>query len=199
MELQSTTPLRVRLREEIDAAILAAAEDAIGDVGLQEARIELIAARAGVSVGTIYNHFKDRTALVQALFDSRGHRLRELLGSALEAADGHPLRVQVRALIWATVEHGLAHRRLFVSLLRENHGPARIRPPEVTQAALRESAAAVIERARRAGELREDPHAVFAGALVALARKAFAAAVDGQGSEGEVDALTELFARGVSR
>lgn len=199
MELQSPTPLRVRLREGIDAAILAAAEDAIGELGLQEARIELIAARAGVSVGTIYNHFKDRTALVQALFDSRGHRLRELLGSALEAADGRPLRVQVRALIWATVEHGLAHRRLFGALLRENHGPARIRPPEVTQAALREGASAVIERARRAGELREDPHDVFAGALVALARKAFAEAVDGHGSAGEVDALTELFARGVVR
>lgn len=191
--------LRDRLKEETASAILAAAEATIGEAGLHGARIELIAAHAGVSVGTIYNHFKDRTALVQALFDSRGGRLREMLQSALEAAQGHPLRVQVRALLWATVEHGLAHRRLFAALLHENHGPARIRPPEVTRAALAVRSAAVIERASAAGELREDPQGVFSEALVALARQAFANAVDGRGNEAEVDALTELFVRGVAR
>lgn len=196
---QQTSRLRDRLKEETASAILAAAEATIGEAGLHGARIELIAAHAGVSVGTIYNHFKDRTALVQALFDSRGARLREMLQSALEAAHGHPLRVQVRALLWATVEHGLAHQRLFASLLHENHGPARIRPPEVTRAALADCSAAVIERASAAGELREDPQGVFSEALIALARQAFANAVDGRGNEAEVDALTELFVRGVAR
>lgn len=191
--------LRDRLREETAASILAAAEAVIAEEGLHAARIERIAAEAGVSVGTIYNHFKDRTALVQALFDSRGERLGGMVESALAAASGRPLAVQVRAILWAVVEHGLAHRSLFSALLDEHHGPARIRPPEVTQKALARGTAEVVARGLAAGELREDPQGVFAEALTAIARQAFACAVDGCASQEKVDALTGLFVRGVSR
>lgn len=191
--------LRDRLREETAATILDAAERVIAAEGLHAARIELIAAHAGVSVGTIYNHFKDRTAVVQALFDSRGGRLAEMLEAALHSVEGRPLALQVRAVLWAVVEHGLAHRALFSSLLEEHHGPARIRPPDVTREALAKAAAEVTARGRGSGELRDDPAGVFAEALTALARQAFACAVDGRANEPQVDALTELFVRGVSR
>jgi len=58
--------LRDRLREEANRAILTAAEEVFSEEGLG-ARMEQIAARAGVAVGTLYNHFQDRGALVNAL------------------------------------------------------------------------------------------------------------------------------------
>ena len=59
--------LRHRLREETVSAILEAAEHEFASDGLHAARMERIAARAGVAVGTLYNHFDDREALVLAL------------------------------------------------------------------------------------------------------------------------------------
>jgi AcrR family transcriptional regulator len=54
--------------------ILAAAEDVFDDQGL-DAGMEAIAAQAGVAVGTLYNHFADRRALVEALLDARRTQL----------------------------------------------------------------------------------------------------------------------------
>lgn len=193
------TTLRGRLRDGTAAAILSAAEAVIAEEGLGAARIERIAAQAGVSVGTIYNHFQDRTALVQALFDSRGANLRRMMDEALATSEGQPAAVQVRALLRSVVEHGREHGQLFSALLRENHGPARIRPPDITRLALAECAALVVARGIASGELREDTDRVLPEALTALTRQAFACAVDGRGSEAEVDALAAFFVRGASR
>lgn len=195
----SSTRLRARLREETAAAILSAAERVIGEEGLQSARIELIAAYAGVSVGTIYNHFKDRTALVQALFDSRGFRMAEQFEVALAATAGAPAREQVRALFEAVVLHGRQHGLLFASLVRENHGPSRIRAPAISRTAFAMSAAAVVSRAIATGEFREDPSHVFPEALVGLLRQALACAIEGRGTPEEIDSMTDLFIRAVSR
>lgn len=195
----SATRLRARLREETAAMILAAAEKAIGEEGLHAARIERIAAHAGVSVGTIYNHFKDRTALVQALFDSRGHRMAELIERRLAAAAEAPAREQVRALFEAVVEHGRQHGPLFAALLRENHGPSRIRAPAISRTAFAMAASAVVSRAIARGEFREDPNHVFPEALTGLLRQALACAIEGRGSPEEIGAMTDLFVRGVAR
>src|SRR5919201_3557298 len=63
--------LRERLRAETGRAIAAAAEETFAANGVREARIEEIAARAGVSVGTVYNHFEDREALLNGLVERR--------------------------------------------------------------------------------------------------------------------------------
>src|ERR671934_3088172 len=73
-------PLRARLREETNKAILQAAEQVFGAQGAGGARMEDIAARAGVAVGTLYNHFHDRDALLSELLASR----REDLAGRLE-------------------------------------------------------------------------------------------------------------------
>jgi AcrR family transcriptional regulator len=191
--------LRARLHDETSALILAAAEKVIAEDGLQAARIERIAAYAGVSVGTIYNHFHDRTALFEALFDDRGGRMAELLERSIGATSDQPAKEQVRALFQAIVEHGREHSALFGALVAENHGPTRLRAPPVSRAALAISASVVVEHGIARGEFRTDPHKVFAEALTGLARQALACAVAGRGTPREIDALTELFVRGVAR
>jgi len=74
--------MRERVREAAAAAILDAAEDVAAERGIDATSIAAIAERAGVAVGTLYNYFEDRDALLAALFRSR----REEIVPGLEAA-----------------------------------------------------------------------------------------------------------------
>ena len=56
--------LRDRMREATIQALLAAAEKTLVTDGIQAAKIETIAAAAGVAVGTVYNYFEDRDHLL---------------------------------------------------------------------------------------------------------------------------------------
>ena len=47
--------------------MLVAAEDVFAEAGLAKAHVEDIARRAGVAVGTLYNYYKDRDALLAAV------------------------------------------------------------------------------------------------------------------------------------
>src|SRR3981081_4254853 len=80
-------PLRERLKGETQRAILQAAEEVFGDSGLSGARMEDIATRAGVSVGTVYNHFEDRDALLAELIVTRRHDLLARLDAALTSTE----------------------------------------------------------------------------------------------------------------
>ena len=65
----SEPKLKTRLRAETARVITAAAEEVFAAKGLHDAKVEEIAARAGVSVGTVYNHFEDRDGLLQVLIE----------------------------------------------------------------------------------------------------------------------------------
>src|SRR5256885_16022082 len=68
---RAVLPLRERLKGETQRTILEAAEEVFGKNGLSAARMEDIAGGGGVSVGTLYNHFHDRDALLRALIVTR--------------------------------------------------------------------------------------------------------------------------------
>lgn len=57
------------LRERSRAAILAAATDLFARKGYDATTTEEIAARAGISKGLIYHHFKSKEAVLEALLD----------------------------------------------------------------------------------------------------------------------------------
>ena len=78
--------LRSQLRESVSVAILEAAEDLIAAKGLSGAPLLQIAKRAGVAVGTLYNYFEDRDALVRALFEMRRATLLPQIQAAVAAA-----------------------------------------------------------------------------------------------------------------
>src|SRR5512138_2747814 len=89
--------LRDRLREEYGRAILAAAEEVFAEDGLHAARMERIASRAGVAVGTLYNHFADKEALLAALARSRREGLFARVDASLAGVDGRPIAEQLHA------------------------------------------------------------------------------------------------------
>ena len=191
--------LRDRLREETSRAILAAAEDVFASDGLS-ARMESIAAHAGVAVGTLYNHFEDRKALVAALVRSRREDLFARLDEALAGARREPVAVQLRAYLSAVEQHARAHGPLLQVLMQAGEGPGDSRPPRTLLDELVRRADAIVERGVQSGELRADPGEVFGLALVGMARALVIRAVDGESEPGQAtDALLELFLGGAGR
>jgi AcrR family transcriptional regulator len=109
--------LRQRLRQATAEAILTAAEQVFALDG-HGARMESIASRAGISVGTLYNHFTNREGLWNELCRSRREMLLVRLDEALERSRCMPFDASLRALLSAFVAHWNAHRG-FMSVLMQ--------------------------------------------------------------------------------
>ncbi|WP_242342228.1 TetR/AcrR family transcriptional regulator [Anaeromyxobacter terrae] len=191
--------LRDRLREETNRAILEAAEHEFAGEGLHAARMERIAARAGVAVGTVYNHFSDREALLGALARSRRERLLARVDAALAAAKGEPVAAQLRAYLEAITEHARAHGPFLTVLVQAGEGPARARPARLGDE-LTARVDAVVRRGIATGELRKDEAGVFALAFVGMVRIVLTRSIqDDAPFERASGALLELFLRGAHR
>ena len=111
--------MRMRMKEEARAAILDAAEQVLAEQG-QAARMDDIAARVGVSVGTLYNYFEDRQQLLAALRDVRGRELLALLDAELERSLRTPYRARLHGFLRCILEHSRTHFRLFSLLLEDS-------------------------------------------------------------------------------
>jgi len=109
--------LRARLKLATRDAILDAAAAAFASEGAAHVRIEDIAGRAGVAVGTVYNYFTDRAALVNALLETRTQGLVAALDDATPAGAApaaerfaHDLRHFVTVLArYVDANHVLLH------------------------------------------------------------------------------------------
>ncbi len=124
MNSEVERPVR-RLRDELRIAtaetILSAAEAVFSEKGLQAARMEEIAARSGVAVGTLYNHFADRSSLLEALVLSRRKALLGRLDAELDESKGRPFLNQLRGFATALFEHVAGHFGFFTVLMQEPH------------------------------------------------------------------------------
>jgi AcrR family transcriptional regulator len=101
------------VRREISSCISNAAEEVFAAEGLHAAHVEHIARRAGVAVGTLYNYYKDRDAILAALLRIRRDALFAELDLAEKAAHGRPIRDQLLAFVTAKVHFMAAHRTFF--------------------------------------------------------------------------------------
>lgn len=189
--------LRDRLREQTGQAILAAAEEVFAEEGLS-AHMGDIAARAGLAVGTLYNHFKDRDALLSGLLASRGEETIAALDRALAAAGRRPFRTQLAALLGTIFEHFEAHRRFFGMVLasgehKSGPGPSPIfqelylRIEKVMKAGVREKA------------LRSDAASICPALLIGMIRGLVLRQihfVPGAPLLNQVELLTDVFLNG---
>ena len=194
--------LRHRLRDETVRAILEAAEHEFASDGLHAARMERIAARAGVAVGTLYNHFADREALVLALARLRREGLLARVDAALSSVASGPVEPQLRAYLGAVVEHARAHGRFLAALVQAGEGPARARPPAPLLDELTARVQTIIGRGVASGELRRDEADVFALGFVGMVRLVLTRAIERDAFpafEREGEALLDLFLRPARR
>jgi AcrR family transcriptional regulator len=114
--------LRERFRETTAQAVLEAAEEVFADAGLHAAHMGEIATRAGVSVGTLYNHFEDRESLLAGLFDARFSEMLAHMDAALRATNSRPFRERLRALVVAMLTYWERHRKFVHIFLQSETG-----------------------------------------------------------------------------
>lgn len=113
--------LRDRLKEATAVAILEAAEKVFAARGVHSAKMEEIASGAGVAVGTLYNHFKDRESIFESLVVARREELIERVDAALSGHAREPFVAQLTAFIRALAEHLDAHREFLAILMAAEH------------------------------------------------------------------------------
>jgi AcrR family transcriptional regulator len=126
--------LRERFRETTVQAILAAAEDVLAESGLQAAHMGEIASRAGVSVGTLYNHFADRDALLAGLAYARFAEMLAQLDATLEQTAGQKFRDRLEPLVTGLLSHWERHRKFTQIVMQGEAGHYQKSSPAVTLA-----------------------------------------------------------------
>lgn len=164
-----SAPLRTRIREEQKEVILAAAEEVLATNGLQAGRMDLVAAHAGVSVGTLYNYFGDRESLLRTLLATRREELLDRVDRALLESDG-TFQGRLRAFLDATFEHCRAHRAFLSLFLQEEAAAlkAKLEPPRGarTLELLNERASAITTQGVEEGHLRKGGAELWSRLLV---------------------------------
>jgi AcrR family transcriptional regulator len=129
--------------------LLGAAREVFAEQGV-EARLDVIARRAGVGVATLYRHFPTRADLVEALFAERVDELLVVAQSALAEADAWA------GLVWfleAMLELQRGDRVLKEIFLRYPPGEGRLARARQEMRQLFEQ---ILARAREQGSLRAD-------------------------------------------
>lgn len=156
--------LRAQVRETVQAAILDAAEQQLAERGMHGSGLALIAKRAGVAVGTLYNYFADREALIAALFESRRARLRPLLQAAVSHGADLAFEDRLRAFVGAVLEAFETHRRFIKVLIETEYLKL---SPSTTSSDLRKGVDQVAAAGVAEGVLRKERAEIFA--VVAMA------------------------------
>ncbi len=168
--------MRERVRQATRATILQAAEKVFSERGIGAARMEEIAEQAGLAVGTIYNYFDDRHALLQAVLDASADELEQRLAEAAPSA-GEPFKRQLERFLAKVLEHQQAHFRLFAILAQEEAGlcrpPSAAEPRRLRLRALHDLAERLVERGVAQGALRPEDADLFPTFLSNMLRGIF--------------------------
>jgi AcrR family transcriptional regulator len=115
--------LRTRLREATATAILEAAEEVFAENGLHAASMNEIAAQAGVAVGTLYNHFTDKDALITGLFEMRRQGMLDLIDEQLKLPATDDFRAQLQRVLTAMFAYFAEHERFYTILWHQEAHP----------------------------------------------------------------------------
>lgn len=102
VEKSRRTPRQARSSETV-SAILEAAAQVLEAGGLAAFTTNAVAERAGVSIGTLYQYFSDKNALLMALAGQEMQRALENVGAAMRGEDDPSVEGRVRAMVRAMV------------------------------------------------------------------------------------------------
>ena len=181
LENQLRDSLRVRLRESTRDAILDAAASVFNTGGAGAMRMEDIAARAGIAVGTLYNYFRDRQALVASLLQSRTGNLLAALDAAAAHACKHgatptaeSVSVELHQFVTTLVTHWHANRVLLTlmieDVLQRGADANAVNREHTVATQLLARANKLMARGIEAGVLRPADTGVYAAMLLGMVR-----------------------------
>jgi AcrR family transcriptional regulator len=187
--------MRQTLRETVRTAILDAAEELIAEHGLHDAALVQIARRAGVAVGTLYNYFTDRDALIRGLFESRRATFRPRLLAAINGGSELLFEPRLRRFVREVFEAFEAHRRFLKLAIENEHSkPSSSTTPQDLLAGVRDIVAAGV----REGAVRGDRAEILPLAITAMIKSIAVHRIQTGGElVGDSDAIAALVLDGV--
>jgi AcrR family transcriptional regulator len=112
VEIKRRIPRQTRAEETV-SAILEGAAQVLEAGGLAGFTTNAVAERAGVSIGTLYQYFSDKGALLRALADREMRLAISAVAKALRGEGEAPLEERIRAVVRAIVHafHGRQRAR----------------------------------------------------------------------------------------
>ena len=143
-----TRPKRADARRNYEK-VLAAAREAFAEGG-ESTALEEIARRAGVGIGTLYRHFPNRQALLEALYVDE---VEEVCRSAAQLEDGDPWEA-LSSWFERFIGYLATKRALAAELLNYLDHDASLF--KVCRASLFEAGEPLLKRAQEAGVVRAD-------------------------------------------
>jgi AcrR family transcriptional regulator len=158
---ERTEARRAAIRERIVTAAL----DQVAEGGYASAGVQVVAARAGVAVGTLYRHFHSKGELFAEAFRRASQRELDVVVEVSEA-DGRSARDRVVAAVEVFGRRALAGPVLAYALLAEPVDPAVEAERLRFRIGYRDAFARVLDDGVRDGELRPHDTRTVAAALV---------------------------------
>ncbi len=212
----SKVSLRERFRTATREAILEAAADLLGADGGAQTRMEDIAARAGVAVGTVYNYFEDRKALVSALLESRTRSLlteldavvapdRATVAPAAAVSPTEAFQAELAHFVEALGRH-VESNRFLIGVLHEEEQLRGIDPKAATRKStmldeLLSRAERLMEKGMKTKVLRKADPAFYAAMFIGMLRGVALSSLRQcqPVTTGRKDAVVQLFMTGAAR
>jgi AcrR family transcriptional regulator len=101
------------------SALLEAAAQVLETIGYEKMTTTRVADRAGTSVGSIYQYFPSKDALLLALVEAKTERVDRALARAFEAPADVPLADRITLLVSGLIEEKRSRPRLHAELARQ--------------------------------------------------------------------------------
>jgi AcrR family transcriptional regulator len=118
-ELQPRKAPRQARSQDMVQTLLTAATRVLARESLQGFNTNRVAEVAGVSVGSLYQYFPNKNALVAALIEQAQTELAQAVESAVQACAGQPLREALAALVDVAIQHQYGQPLLAAALDHE--------------------------------------------------------------------------------
>ncbi|WP_420464997.1 TetR/AcrR family transcriptional regulator [Panacagrimonas sp.] len=110
-------PRQARSRQMVDALVQATMET-IAERGLQDTTTNHVAARAGVSVGSLYQYFDGKNALIDAVMERLQADLTQVIGRQFAGLLDADIPKLTRAALYAVFDLFETNRGLYLELAR---------------------------------------------------------------------------------
>jgi AcrR family transcriptional regulator len=154
--------------EPIDCRILTAALDLFVDKGYHNVSIHHIQRQAGVSIGSIYNHFGGKEGVASALYKHILHEIEQVVDDAIQA-ETSPTR-QCQHLVRDLFGYTETHRNIIAFVFHAKHTEFLPEEPHACDSAPFTKMRGIVRRGIECGELSgSDPFVtasvIFGGAI----------------------------------
>ena len=165
------SPVQARSAASVDA-ILEATIQVLLNVGKERLTTTRVAARAGVSVGTLYQYFPNKSALLQAALKRHLAEVTDAIERVCKEQKGRTLRQMVTALITAFLQAKMRDAKTSVALYSVSSD---LDAAKIVQQMGTQSNKAIVQMLASASEpLTTDPQLVASmlqGAMVGVSRR----------------------------